>query len=428
MALGDEECRRAAIGEWRNFLERFDWDGAVLDPVGWYAAPQGPESPETYTPFHPSVREAFRAEAGFDPVELFDEASGRHWKTNPDAFARFERFRESLGRTVLREVLTMIADMSKKSKKDWEVIATWDPENRHSGISAEFLTDLKREFGLLIQRADALDPPNRTDQGLFDLFKFNVTAGVTEGEPFYPGATTSYPTGAALYSLIGNLIREGRRFSLESESAFYEVDMHALTFLNAMHQRRIPTPDGLVTGGPESAELMLGRSPAEYLLLDGKMAGSFYRNRLLVPAGEHEITLPSTLNKSLTRLKSKARLVDFSGNLLDVTVANRGIEFQYLSDKQAFAVLSEKPRKVKVDGRSVPFEAERGLPGWSVALPKGEHLVSVTTRGLGGFALASFSYLMSYTIVLISVIAIAALGAIFVAVRIVEKRKHEGTH
>jgi hypothetical protein len=422
MALADPECLTAVKDQMRRQLTADGWDGVVLNRVGWESN-AGPADPASYTPFHPSAREAFQAEADFDPLELFDPQSNRYWESHPDDLARFEAWRTTSARSALGSILAMLAELRRGGQPDLEIILTHDGRRAHTGLSTDDLFDLRRIMPLKLQYAAPLaeqwaEPPED-----YDLVQLMI-APTPGREGFMPEAPTAYPTGLAFYHQLGRLIADHRRFSIYSESALYEVDTQLLPFLNGTTGRGLWTGEELVVNATRSGEIVFAQLKDKDLVLDGQPAASFHLSRLLLPIGPHQIRIRGTSNgNGMTRLRAQARVVDLTGDLLRSSVTPRGLTVQYRSPRRAHLVLSRAPRSLRLDGRRLDVEAIEGLRGWTVALPSGIHNVQVTTRGPTELALVWASLLLSNAIVLVSLISIAALGTIFIAVVWRSKRR-----
>jgi len=79
--------------------------------------------------------------------------------------------------------------------------------------------------------------------------------------------------------------------------------------------------------------------------------------------------------------EAPVRIIDFNGNLRSAKVLPKGgVEFAYQSSARAIAILDRKPLRLELDGVE---EAPRLLASgqnYSLALPRGQHLVVIETR------------------------------------------------
>ncbi|NQU42754.1 hypothetical protein HQ520_05680, partial [bacterium] len=421
MALGVPEVRAAALDAIGEMLDQFPWDGVVLDRAGWQAN-DGANSPELFTPFHPDVRELFQERAGFDPILLLEEKSDHFWKNSPESMRQFESFRSALAYEVLHDLLSRLDRQRAKRVEGWEVIVTWDPNETGNGLQMQDLAVLKARFGLSLQLALPNMDISSVDAEGFDLVRLPLEP-TASGQAFVPSAPTAYPTGLALYSLLRETEQRFGRYSINSEGSLYEVDQRLLPFVSPILLRETWVPDGLIIESPRSVEMAFSDIEEEDILIDDELAAGFYRKRLLVPAGERSIRPSGGLDEAILQMKAKARLVDFSGDLLDSRLTNRGLEFSYRSHGVTYAVISQMPHAVRIDGERVVLQGEFGLRGWSLPLPAGQHEVQVLTRGWVRYGLMSASFLLSNAIVIISALTALGLIGILLVTRILKKSK-----
>lgn len=411
IALGDPHIRRAVLEEWRSLLESFNWDGVTLNRLG-FESEEGAESPEKYTPFHPSVREQFRTKEGFDPVDLFNPESSHCWKSNSKALQKFEKFRSSLAQNYIESLLKMLSDAGPPDRNSWEIILTYDSRRSDSGIDLETLRDFKRRYRAKIQLIAEAKNQWTLPRDQVDLVQIFISPD-QDGSTFHPLAPTKYPTGIALYTLLKKFIRYSQRFTLYSESSLYEVDTLMLPFILASGHYEDLAKEYLSVWMPHSGEIIFSDQGLKELAIDGLPASSFYRNRLLIPVGEHKIVPADNIDVSLNSLKSKTRLLGCSGDLLSTEFISRGIKIDYRSDKRVVLMTNEKPLSVYLDDQRIRVTPERGLAGWTIMLPGGQHSASIITHSILDLILTFMSWILSNAIVVISSVAVVALISIF---------------
>jgi len=421
MALGDPQVLNAFLEEWRTLLGRFDWDGVTLNRLG-FESKDSERSPESYTPFHPSVREKFKKESGFDPIELFDSVSVNYWKSNPGALRKFKNFRAALAQSYTESLLMMLSEIKTSKKNSWELILTHDARRSDSGIELTTLHDLKQRHGAKLQ----LIPRAKNQWTLpgeeFDLVQLSISPNL-DGSTFHPLSPTQYPTGIALYNLLKKLIDNSQRFTLFSENSLYEIDTHMLSLLLASRSTELWSEEGLFVEAFHSGEIVFSDETLKNLTIDDMPAGSLYQNRLVLPVGGHKIVPTNNGSGLIHGLKSKARLVDCTGDLLRSKVTWRGINVDCRTDKRAVLVINEKPLAIFLNDVQIKANTEKGLRGWSITLPSGYHSVKIITRGNLNLILTLLSLAISNAIVAISAIAIFALFLI-VGIRRIRSRIH----
>ena len=184
--------------------------------------------------------------------------------------------------------------------------------------------------------------------------------------------------------------------------------------------------EGLFVQTSNPGEIVFSDKTLKSLTIDGAPAGSFYQNRLLLPVGEHTISPSKNRKESRNGLKSTARLVDCSADLLRSEITRRGITVDYGSDKRVVLVINEKPLSVYLNDKRIKVNPEKGLRGWAITLPPGQHSAAIATRSVLTIILTSLSLTLSNTIVMVSTIAIIMLLFILVISRIKARFRSKG--
>src|ERR1700689_138677 len=89
MNLQSPACAAAIRAGLRSMMQRFDWDGVNLAEL-YFESLEGAANPARFTPMNNDVRAAFRAQSGWDPLEI--------WKQRTDAASlrQFLDFRAGL--------------------------------------------------------------------------------------------------------------------------------------------------------------------------------------------------------------------------------------------------------------------------------------------------------------------------------------------
>jgi hypothetical protein len=407
MGLGDPECFRAVQKELAELLLAYDWDGAIFNRMGW-ESPAEKLNPAVYTPFDAASRAQFREKFGFDPQELFDPNSAHYFHTRSSSLKLFEEYRQEMARRWSWDLLEGIDRLRSEHQKDWEIILTYDDRDLHSGLSIDDYLALKNSFGLRLQLATDTRRQWQSIPEHFDMVRL-FFSGISELDGFRPHAVTAYPTGMTLYRVLNDLIKKRKRFSLFSENALFEVDKQMFPFLFATESRSEWSADRLLVMMPASAQLVFASDSNGQMAIDGELAGSFYNSSLLMPLGIHTVAPRAVRRNLLGALKSKARLVDCSADLIGTAVTSLGLEITYWSDRRTTLVVNEKPLDIALDGERVPNKSVQGLPGWSVMVPAGNHTVSVRTRTITELLLVFASLVVSNTIQVISLVAVSSL-------------------
>jgi hypothetical protein len=410
MALGDPACFSAVKAEVRRILNAYDFDGVVLNRVGWEIG-AGYSDPKNFTPFHPTASGSFKNVHGFAPGKLFDPASRYFWEKNPKAVERFATFRSRLAVERLAEMLSHLEEINRTGRRGWEVIVTFDETRPHCGVSTEDLVSLHQRFDFRLQLATTEERQWRGFSAPYESVQLFI-APSRAGNAFYPRAPSSYPTGTALYERFYRFFSEGKAFSLNSENAFLEIDKGILPLISQSQARIRIHGESLQVETPGTAQVVFGRKKWQTINIDGKTAGSYFHNSLIIPAGVHRISPANDFGLMKSLLHSDSRLTDNSGKLVETRILPLGLEISYHSPRRAAFVVSDKPLTVTIDDKPLNTRIEKGLKGWSIIAPPGTHDVYVKTRNASKMVLSVFSLVLSRGILAISLTAILLLVAI----------------
>ncbi len=422
MALGDSSARTGAFKEWKRILEEYPWDGVTVNRLGFEST--FPPNPKTMTPFHPSVRQQFKEKKGFDPVDLFNKSSPFFWKTSAPSLNLYLDFRRTLSEEYLESLLSMLKEFRKEQKRSFELILTYDARRKDPGVSLSKLQNIKSEHQVLWQYIPEFENQWTAQPQDFDLIQLNITS--SKDQSFIEGAPTSYPTGSALYKELQELLQENKRFILYSESSLYEVDTQMLPFVLGAECSLLWEKHRLRVQSPKGGEVFLAGRKELPLHIDGKPAGSFYKNRLKVPSGEHVLEIKSGAAGLFKPFKSSTRVVDFSGKLKKIDVKWRGISVNYEAERGSYLVITDEPLRITVDGKKQDCFMEEGPRGWTVYLPPGRATAEITTRSHLDVFLYVVSLGLSNLIVLISAAAIFTFLVLFLILqlrRLVQRKK-----
>jgi hypothetical protein len=105
-------------------------------------------------------------------------------------------------------------------------------------------------------------------------------------------------------------------------------------------------------------------------MVDGRLWPADDDENVWLPAGIHTV--------ESGRAAGSARLVRLNGELMTARIVSAlEIGFSYRSTARAIAVLDRAPRRIRIDG--IERKLEMAGPT-TVLLPRGEHLVTITTE------------------------------------------------
>lgn len=384
MNLQNADCQRAVAAGVHALLGRFDWDGVNLAEL-YFESLEGASNPARFTPLNADVRRRFEAEAGFDPLTLFDPASPRHLSRDPQSLTRFLNFRATLAEEMQRHWLGEIA-VVQQAKPHLDVVLThvddrYDPRTRDLiGADAARVLPLldERPFTFLVEDPATLWHlgPERYPQ-LAERYKpitprperLAIDINVVERyQDVYP---TKQQTGVELFQLIHLASRAFPRVALYFENSLLPVDQPLLAAAAAVVDRVEQVGDRRVVQAPHGVQVPW-RGPA---LVNGRPWPASDGEWLLLPPGAHAIETATT--------PVPVRLLDFNGDLQTAASLPRGVEFSYRSGARAVALLDQRPVRVEIDGEPSAIAPIPAPGGHVLLLPRGQHLVTVITAPAG---------------------------------------------
>jgi len=373
MNLTNRDCFRAAAAGVQQLIGRFDWDGVNLAEL-YFESLEGIANPSRLTPMNDDVRALFRSEKGYDPIEIFsarrDAASQRV----------FLDFRAELARRMQEEWLGVLEGM-RKEKPDLDLVLTHVDDrfdrNMRDAIGADagrvlplldhhsftfLIEDPATIWHLGAQRYQAIAEGYRPLTPHREKLAIDLNI-VDRYQNVYP---TKQQTGTELFQLVHQAAVNFQRVALYFESSLLAPDLNLLPS-SAVAVNRIEKvgPKTIV----ESAA-GVGLPWKGAALVDGQLWPAIDDRTVWVPAGTHSVEpAPLAAGPRLLRLNGELK----TARTLD---AHR-IEFSYESAGRALAVLDGPIQAMQLDGADeTPLKAGPS----TLLLPRGQHLVSVTTK------------------------------------------------
>jgi hypothetical protein len=374
MNLANPEASSAVAEGLRNLLNRFDWDGANLAEL-YFESLEGHENPARFTPLNNDVRMEFRSIAGFDPRELFDDSSPRHWKKNASGMNQFIDYRADLAQRQQSHWIEQVEQV-RKAKPNLDMVLTHVDDRFDSSMREKIGADASRVLPLLGRHDFTFlieDPatiwnlgPQRYPQ-IAERYKpltarqnkLAIDINVVERyQDVYP---VKRQTGVELFELVHQAAIAFPRVALYFENSIAPQDLALLAASSAAVDRIESLPDRLVVHGKNTTGVRWS-GPA---LVDGKVWPVVNNDIVWLPAGTHSVQQGSNA--------AGLRLLDFNAELISASAQADGIQFAYWSSAQALAVLERAPKRVEIDGA----EAHPAVNGAVITLPRGQHLVSL---------------------------------------------------
>ena len=368
MNLQNRECAAAVKTGIGSMMERFDWDGINLAEL-YFESLEGAGNPARFTPMNDDVRADFRAQAGWDPIEI--------WRKHNDAASlrQFLDYRAGLARRMQEEWLGMAEGFGRAL----DVVLTHVDDRFDTGIKDSIGADAarvlplldKHSFSFLIEdpatvwnlgpqrypeiakRYQPLTP--RTDKLAIDI---NI---VERYQDVYP---TKQQTGAELFELVHLASTAFPRVALYFENSILKPDLALLAASSAVVTKYSRTAQKVSLEAPADVEVAWTGTGA---LVDGKPWPMHSGSVVRVPAGAHTIEAGPK--------RDEIAIVDLNARLRSASLEGNRASFEYSSDSRAIVRFNRMPRELELDGAALSSNC--GEAGeCSVMLPPGDHRVT----------------------------------------------------
>ncbi len=381
MNVLNRDCFNQVAVEVHSLIDRFDWDGVNLSEV-YFESLEGHGNPARFTPLNDDVRREFQSLHGFDPLALFQRESSWHYAANEKALRAFLDYRSELARRLQVEWIDQM-EQARRRKPHLDLVLThvddrFDTRMRDLiGADAAALMPLleRYDFTFLIE-----DPatvwhlgPERYTQ-IAERYKpltprqekLAIDINIVERyQDVYP---TKQQIGTELFKLVHLASRAFPRVALYFENSLLPPDLALLPSAAAVVDRVEYVHGKLVVESPRGVGVAW-EGPAR---VDGRPWAAGDGRTLWLPPGPHVIEPAEKW--------PDVRLLDFNGDLETVHSLARGVEFTYRSSSRAFAILNARPKRVEIDGQQVEPRWLSAGAAYSIYLPRGQHLVTVTAE------------------------------------------------
>jgi hypothetical protein len=371
MNLQNPDCIAAIRAGLRQMAERFDWDGINLAEL-YFESLEGAGNPARFTPMNDDVRAAFRAQSGWDPIEL--------WGPRADAASlhQFLDFRAGLTHQMQEDWLGTVESF-RQFRPDLDIVLTHVDDRFDTGMKDSIGADAARVLPLLDRHAFSFlieDPAtvwNLGPQRYPEIAKryqpltthtqslaidINI---VDRYQDVYP---TKQQTGTELFELVHLASAAFPRVALYFENSVLRPDLGLLAASSAVVTHYAKDKRRISTESPQDLEL--NWAPDEGALVDGKPWPVQSATALRLPAGAHVIE-PAPRRDGIG-------LVDLNGTLLSAAAEpGRRLTFEYSSQSRAIARFDRKPSRVEVDGEMIETRCVEA--DCAILLPRGTHRV-----------------------------------------------------
>jgi hypothetical protein len=372
MNLQNADCTAAIRSGLQAMMRRFDWDGINLAEL-YFESLEGAGNPARFTPMNADVRAAFRADAGWDPIEI--------WTTHNDALSlrRFLDFRANLARGMQEEWLAA-AEHFRRDRPGLDIVLTHVDDRFDAGMKDSIGADAGRVLPLLDKHAFSFlieDPatvwnlgPQRYPEiakryapltSHRDRLAIDINI-VDRYQDVYP---TKQQTGTELFQLVHLASTAFARVALYFENSILRPDLALLSSSSAVVTSYIKEKHGVSVDTPAGVEMLW---PADGATVDGKPWPAIAAGLLRLPAGPH-VVARAPKREGIT-------LSDLNATLLAAAVEGKRVAVTYRSESRAIARFDRRPVSVEIDGapsQAACLEATNCV----LLLPEGQHRITV---------------------------------------------------
>jgi hypothetical protein len=357
----------------KDLIGRFDWDGVNLAEL-YFESLEGASNPARFTPMNGDVRAQFKQLRGFDPLELF--ATG---KPDPRRLRAFLDYRAELTRHQQEEWIGQI-EAIRQTKPNLDFVLTHVDDRFDTRMRDLIGADAARVLPLLDQHDFTFlieDPatiwnlgPDRYPQIASRYQPLTEQTGklaidiniVERYQDVYP---TKQQTGTELFQLVHVAARAFPQVALYFENSILSPDLPLLASAAANVDKAEQAGSRLTV----DSRYGVGIPWAGPALVNGRLWPVRDEVTLWLPAGSNVIE-PAPKDPALS-------ILDFNGNLRSANVSPAGLQLSYQSNSRAIAVVSQRPRKIEIDGAEYNEKLFDSGSNFVLMLPRGQHIVEL---------------------------------------------------
>jgi hypothetical protein len=429
MNLQDPACLKAVLADVKELLGAYDWDGVDVGELTFESL-AGPESPSTFSPFNKQAREEFKRLRGFDPVDLFNSASPHFWENSAEDLEAFYQYRQDVNTRLLKTFLAALDQQRQSQRRPWEIVVTVLDVLQHPLLGKNLGIDFPATLALLNKYRATLQvedpasewskPPDRYLRMGERYNKLNlkqpymIDINVLPVHPITQrGFATAEPSGVELLQLWRSASSQTPRVTFYSEASVQEQDWEILPYAMASRDTTVRKEgDTWIVTTPRTAILEIGRGPRRFKL-DGQAWFCSDKGNVLIPPGEHTLTVTHAKHSWIDTAQLETRLLSITGELLGSQRINRGLEVEYASPSRCALLFNKSPYNIHVDGKPEKLPVIRGDDGYTVLAPPGQHRLQAVTETFGLYLIEFTSVLLASLIVLFGLASTGLLAVLF---------------
>jgi hypothetical protein len=441
MNLENETCFSEAIEWMHSLLAAHDWDGINLAELNYDADWHDYRRADRFVPMNADVRSRFETEAGFDPALLFSAGSVYARHKNAAAWEKFLQYREDRVTELHRRVLQALQSMQRD--KGWEVVVTM-LDSLHSdyvrpalGVNSRRIVDLMKEFDFTLQVQDPAEHWN-TSGDRYRRFAKTYLSMVPDAKrlmfdinvmPDRDVDGTSLPSALAIGTELARTVRAAAsasgRVAVYSESTVPSQDWGLLGQALAADARLAGSGAAWSVESVTPVRLLPAQNRTYYL--DGTFWPAAATDGVMLPAGEHDISLYRPWYRLFERGEMQTTLLNMSGNLLAAKASPTGISLEYESPSRTVILLNQPAREIRLKGRTAALPVQGAASRWWVLAPRGRHSLEIITTTETGVMLNVWSWFSASAITLYGALTSLMMMAIYLYIRLRRLVRRRGT-
>ena len=383
IALEDPECFDLVKLDMSQTMMRFDWDGLDIAEL-YFESPLGFDSPDTFTPMHPSFRKDFMKRWGVDPRDIFQPDSPHFRQKDNEISRKLLDYRiELIGR--LNESLLELCRDLRKGKPHLQTIMTvidtiFDAAMKERiGVDTDRFIQLQKEYPFTLEIEDPYTLWN-LGPDRYKLIGERYRSLTSAEHPFYIDINiverqgVVYPTakqrGLELYQLLYAASLYTDKVILYGSATLEPSDMAFAPYARVQDVDIEQSADGRITFNSGKQFIWETSTGNKQYLLDGADWPCFSQKGVIIPAGRHTI-------RCLDRPKKDGvpnlRLEDINGTVMRAAADGKKIILEYESHERCYATFNRDLRNLRVDGALFKAAAIRNGGKTIVVLPQGRH-------------------------------------------------------
>ncbi len=356
-------------------MENFDWDGMNLAEL-YFESLEGAGNPARFTPMNDDVRAAFRAQSGWDPLEI--------WKQRTDAASlrQFLDFRAGLALKMQEEWLAAV-EQFRAFRPGLDIVLTHVDDRFDAGIKDAIGADASRVLPLLDTHSFPFlieDPATVWDLGpdrypkiaaLYSTLtphrdKLAIDVNIADRyQDVYP---TKQQTGTELFELVHMAASAFSRVALYFENSILPPDLLLLGAASAVVTSYTKEKQRLTITSATDVDVALNAAWAGGgVLVDGKAWPMVTNTTVHLPAGSHVIEAGAR--------RDAISVSDLNATLRTASSDGKRVRFRYQSDSRAIVLFDRRPATIEVDGQPYSTACVEASE-CAVLLPRGDHEVA----------------------------------------------------